>query len=97
VNSSRDIVVESSGLPTRPFTGPKGQDPFWTNGIFRRDLFGSGVGIDITVKPKPPEKSYPNTIPFTTTYYFPGSGAQPADLIITIPLQNGPRYYKYSH
>jgi hypothetical protein len=33
VNSSRDIVVESYGLPTGPFIGPEGQDPFWTTGI----------------------------------------------------------------
>jgi hypothetical protein len=60
VNSSRDIVVESSGLPTGPFTGPEGQDPFWTTGIFRRDLFGSGAGVDITVTPEPPETSDPD-------------------------------------
>jgi hypothetical protein len=87
VNSSREIVVESSGLPTRPFTGPEGQDPFWTTGIFRRDLFGSGAGIDITVTPEPPKTSDPDAIPFTTAYYFPGSDAQPADHILTIPLQ----------
>jgi hypothetical protein len=87
VNSSGEIVVESSGLPTRPFTGPEGQDPFWTTGIFRRDLFGSGAGIDITVTPELPETSDPDTIPFTTAYYFPGSDAPPTDHILTIPLQ----------
>jgi hypothetical protein len=35
VNSSGDLVVLSSGSPTGPFPGPEGQDPFWTNGIFR--------------------------------------------------------------
>jgi hypothetical protein len=87
VNSSGEIVVQSSGLPTGPFTGPEGQDPFWTTGIFRQDLFGSGVGIDITVTPELPETSNPDTIPFTTAYYFPGSDAPPADHILTIPLQ----------
>jgi hypothetical protein len=87
VNSSREIVVESSGLPTGPFTGPEGQDPFWTTGIFRRDLFGSGVSIDITVTPELPETSDLDAIPFTTAYYFPGSYTPPADHILTIPLQ----------
>jgi putative SOS response-associated peptidase YedK len=40
VNSFRDLVVQSSGSPTGPFIGPEGQDPFWTAGIFRWDLFG---------------------------------------------------------
>jgi hypothetical protein len=87
VNSFGDIVAKSSGLPTGPFIGPEGQDPFWTTGIFRRDLFGSGAGVDINVTPEPPETSDPNTIPFTTAYYFPGSDAQPIDHILTIPLQ----------
>jgi hypothetical protein len=87
VNSSREIVVESSGLPTGPFTGPEGQDPFWTTRIFRQDLFGSGAGIDITITPELPETSDPDAIPFTTAYYFPSSDALPADHILTIPLQ----------
>jgi hypothetical protein len=87
VNSSRDIIVESFGLPTGPFTCPKCQDPFWTTGIFSWDLFGSGVGVDITVTPEPPKTSDPNAIPFTTAYYFPGSDAQPADHILIVPLQ----------
>jgi hypothetical protein len=66
VNSSRDIVVQSSGSPTRPFIGPEVQDPFWNTNIFRWDLFGSGAGIDITVAPKLPETSDPDAIPFTT-------------------------------
>jgi hypothetical protein len=87
VNSSREIVVQSSGLPTRPFTGPEGQDPFWTTGIFRWDLFGSRTGIDITVTPELPKTSNLDAIPFTTAYYFPGSDAPPVDCILTIPLQ----------
>jgi hypothetical protein len=87
VNSYGEIVVESSGLPTGPFTGLEGQDHFWTTGIFRRDLFGSGAGIDITVTPELPETFDLDTIPFTTAYYFPGSDAPPANHILTIPLQ----------
>jgi hypothetical protein len=60
VNSSRDLVVQSSGSPTGPFLGPKGQDPFWTTGIFRWDLFGSGAGINIIVSPELCETSDPD-------------------------------------
>jgi hypothetical protein len=70
VNSSRDIVVQSSGLPTGPFIGPEDQDPFSTTGIFRWDLFGSGASVDITVTPKLLETSDQYAIPFTTSYYF---------------------------
>jgi hypothetical protein len=87
VNSSRDIVVQSSGLPTGPFIGPEGQDHFWTTSIFRRDLFGSGAGIDIKVTPELPETSDPDAIPFTTAYYFPGTDTLRANHILTIPLQ----------
>jgi hypothetical protein len=87
VNSSGDIVVQSSGLPTGPFTGPEGQDPFWTTGIFRRDLFGSGAGVDITVTLELPETFDPDAIPFTTSYYFPSTDAPPTNHILTIPLQ----------
>ena len=87
MNSSREIVVESYGLPTRPFTGLEGQDPFWTTGIFRWDLFGSGAGIDITVTPELPETYDLDVIPFTTAYYFLGLNSHPTDDILTIPLQ----------
>jgi hypothetical protein len=75
VNSSGDLVVLSSGSPTRPFLGPEGQDPFWSTGIFRQDLFGLGAGVEITVSPAFPETSDPDTVPFTTIYYFPGTEA----------------------
>jgi hypothetical protein len=87
VNSSEEIVVESSGLPTRPITGPEGQDPFWTTGIFRWDLFSLGAGIDITVTHELLETSNSDTIPFTIAYYFLGSDTPPADHILTILLQ----------
>jgi hypothetical protein len=87
VNSSRDLVVQSSGSPTRPLIIPEGQDPFWTTGIFIRELFGSGAGVDITVAPELLETSDLGTIPFTTAYYFPSTEAPPASHILTIPLQ----------
>jgi hypothetical protein len=87
VNSSGDIVVQSFGLPTGPFIGPEGQDPFWTTGIFRRDLFGLRVGIDITVTLELPETSDPDAIQFTTSYYFASTDALLANHILTIPLQ----------
>jgi hypothetical protein len=87
VNSSGEIVVQSSGLPTRPFIRPKGKDTFWTTGIFRWDLFGSGAGVDITVTPELTETSNPSAIPFTTAYYFPSTDAPPTDHSLTIPLQ----------
>jgi hypothetical protein len=87
VNSSGDLVVLSSGSPTRPFLGPEGQDPFWTYGIFIWDLFGSGAGVDITVSPAFPKISNLDAVPFTTTYYFPGTEVPRADHILTLPLQ----------
>jgi len=73
--------------PTKPLIGPEGQDPYFTNIIFRWDLFGSGEGIDITVTPDLPKTSDPNAIPFTIAYYFPGTDAPPVDHVLTLPLQ----------
>jgi len=87
VNSSRDIVVQSSGLPTRTFIRPEGQDPFWTTSIFRWDIFGSAAGVDITITPELPETSNLDVVPFTTAYYFPGTEAPRANHILTLPLQ----------
>jgi hypothetical protein len=77
----------SSGSPTGPFLGLEGQDPFWTTGIFRRDLFGLGAGVDITVSPALPKKSDPDAVPFTIAYYFLGTKAPQDDHILTLPLQ----------
>jgi hypothetical protein len=98
LNSSGELVVQTSGIPTRPFAGPEGQDPFWTTDIFRtpphtvRDLFGSGVGADISVEPELPETSDTDTIPLdhspsTTAYIFIGSDTQSVGPSSTIPLQ----------
>jgi hypothetical protein len=75
VNYSGDLVFQSSGSPTGPFPGPEGQDPFWTTGVFRQDLLGSGVGVDITISPELPKTSDLDTLPFTTAYYFPSTKA----------------------
>jgi hypothetical protein len=72
VNSSGDLVVVSSGSLIGPFPGLEGQDPFFSTGIFRRDLFGAGSGVEITVSPTFPKTSDPDTVPFTTAYYFLG-------------------------
>jgi hypothetical protein len=87
LNSSRELVVQSSGSPTGPFSGPEGQDPFWATDIFIWDLFGSREGIDITISPELPESSNPDAVPFTTAYYFPGTEALQDDHIMTLPLQ----------
>jgi hypothetical protein len=87
VNSSGDLVVLSSGSPIGPFLGPEGQDPFWSAGIFRRDLFGAGSGVEITVSPMFPETSDPDAVPFTTAYYFPGTDAPRSDHILTVPIE----------
>jgi hypothetical protein len=72
VNSSRDLVVVSFGSPIGPFPGIEGQYPFWSMGVFRRDLFGAGSGIEIIASPVLSETSNPDTVPFTIAYYFPG-------------------------
>jgi hypothetical protein len=59
VNSSKNLPVLSSGSPIGPFLGPEGQDPFWTTGIFRRDIFGLGEGVDVTISPALSEASNP--------------------------------------
>jgi hypothetical protein len=73
VNSSKDLVVLSFGSPNGPFPGPEGQNPFWSTGSFRRDLFGSGASIEITVSPAFLETSDLDAVPFATAYYFPGT------------------------
>jgi hypothetical protein len=80
LNSSGDLVVVSSGSSVGPFPGIEGQDPFWSMGIFRRDLFGPG-------SPVISEISSPETIPFTTAYYFPSMDALRSDHVLTIPIE----------
>jgi hypothetical protein len=87
MNSFGDLVVVSSGSPVGPFPGIEGQDPFWSTGVFRRDLFGAGLGIETTVSPVISETSNPDTIPFTTAYYFLGMDAPRSDHILTIPIE----------
>lgn len=69
LNSSEELVVDTSGISTGPLTGPEGENPFWTTDIFRnppltvRDLFGSGAGSDIPVVSQLPEMSATYTVP----------------------------------
>jgi hypothetical protein len=66
-NSSGDLIVVYSGSPT----GPGDQDPFWSTGIFRRDLFGPGSPVISEISPPViSEISSPETVPFTTAYRF---------------------------
>jgi len=87
LTSSGELFVQSSRSPNGLFLGPKGQDPFWAIEIFRQDLFGSGAGVDMIVAPELPETSDPDTVPFTTAHYFPGTDTLRADHILTLPLQ----------
>jgi hypothetical protein len=71
LNSSGDLVVTSSGSPVGPFPGIEGQDPFWSTGVFRRDLFGPGSPVISEITPPViSEISSPETVPFTTAYHF---------------------------
>jgi hypothetical protein len=71
LNSSRDLVVMSSGSPVGPFPGIDDQDPFWSTGVFRRDLFGPGSPVISEITPPViSEISSSETVPFTTAYHF---------------------------
>jgi hypothetical protein len=67
-NSSEELVVTSSGSPVGPFPGVEGQDPFWSTGVFRRDLFGPGSPVVSEINP--PMFSETETILLNTTYHF---------------------------
>jgi hypothetical protein len=73
VNSFGDLVVVSSGSPVGPFPRIEGQDPFWSMGIFRWDLFGAGSGVESIISLVISETSNPEAVLFTTTYYFPST------------------------
>jgi hypothetical protein len=68
LNSSRELVVTSSGSPIGPFPGVEGQDPFWSAGDFRRTLFGPGSPVVSEINP--PMISETETVPLNTTYHF---------------------------
>ena len=77
LNAFRDLVVTSSRSPVGPFPGIEGQDPFWSMGIFRRDLFGPGSPVISEINPPVISEIYsPETVLFTTAYYLPGTDAQ---------------------
>jgi hypothetical protein len=70
-DSSRDLIVVYSGSPTGPFPGIEGQDPFWSTGVFRRDLFGPGSPVISEINPPViSEISNLETVPLTTAYHF---------------------------
>jgi hypothetical protein len=77
----------SSGSLVGPFAGIEGKDPFWSMGIFRRDLFGVGSGVETIISPVISKISSSETIPFTTAYYFPGTDTSRYDHILTIPIE----------
>jgi hypothetical protein len=78
----------SSGSPVGPFPSIEGQDPFWSMGIFQWDLFGPGSPvIPEIISPVVSEISIPETVPFTTAYYFPSMDAPRSDHILTIPIE----------
>jgi len=66
-NSSGDLIVMYFGS----LTGPGDQDPFWSTGIFRRDLFGPGSPVISEINPPViSEISETEIVPVTTTYHF---------------------------
>jgi len=57
-------------------------------GIFQWDLFGPGSPvIPEIISPVVSEISIPETVPFTTAYYFPSTDAPRSDHILTIPIE----------
>jgi hypothetical protein len=46
-NSSGDLIVVYSGSPS----GHGEQDPFWSTGVFRWDLFGPGSPVISEINP----------------------------------------------
>jgi hypothetical protein len=66
-NSFGDLIVVYFGSPT----GPGDQDPFWSKGIFQRDLFGPGSPVISKINPPLISKiSSIEIVPVTTTYHF---------------------------
>jgi hypothetical protein len=66
-NSSGDLIVVYSGSPS----GPRDQDPFWSTGIFRRDLFGPGSPVIFEINPPMIYEIFDTeTVSVTTTYHF---------------------------
>jgi hypothetical protein len=84
-NSSRDLIIVYS----RSSSGPRDQDPFWSTGIFRRDLFGPGSPMISEINPPViSEISSTRIVPLTTTYHFTVP-AEIAHLIATMSVPIG--------
>ena len=86
VNSSRDLVVLSSGSPIGPFPRLEGQDPFWSAGDFRRTLFS--LGSPVVSEINPPVFFEIDTVPLNTTYHF-NLPAEMAHLMNTTSVPTG--------
>jgi hypothetical protein len=94
LNSFRELVVDTSGIPVEVLVGLENEDPFWTTDISRtltsrRNPPDSEAEDEILVVSEPPETSTTLRIPLdhfnsTTCYFFIGSEAGPSS---TIPLQ----------
>jgi hypothetical protein len=66
-NSSGDLIVVYSGSST----GPGDQDPFWSMGVFRWDLFCPGSPVISEINPPLiSEISITETVLVTTAYCF---------------------------
>jgi hypothetical protein len=50
-DSSGDLIVVYSGSLTGTFPGIEGQDPFWSTGVFQRNLFGPGSPLIFEINP----------------------------------------------
>jgi hypothetical protein len=71
VDSFGDLIVVYFGSLTGPFPGIEGQDPFWSTGVFQRDLFGLGSSVISEINPPViSEISNLETVPLTTSYHF---------------------------
>jgi hypothetical protein len=95
LNSSGELVVDTSGIPTGITVGLENEDPFWTTDISRtptsrRNPPSLEAEAEIPVVSDPPETSTSFMIPLdhfnnTTCYFFVGSEVGPSS---TIPLQH---------
>jgi hypothetical protein len=93
LNLSKELVVDTFGIPTGILVGLENKDPFWTTDISRTltsrwNPPGSEAEAEIPVISEPPETSTTFMIPLdqfksTTFYFFVGSEDGPSS---TIPL-----------
>jgi hypothetical protein len=97
MNSSRELIVDTYGIPTRILSNHEEKDPFWTIDISqtptsRRNPPDSEAKADIPVISEPPKTSTTFTIPLdhfniNTCYFFTGLETSSAGPSSTTPLQ----------